>query len=318
MGRSKTLVRASLLVLVAFFVAECSGSVGAATQSGRLAVNRAAAREAARETIGHLLLPAGAVRVRHEPSGDHELLAPSRQIDDPDMAHVILTSWWIVPRSAAQVLRYVGNHSSPGALQNESGAQQVSGASSHSLGSYWAFPGHGIARRHLQVTVMRLVDGRTGVMASADVDWVVPRPASEAVPSGVHSIVLRLVRPGHGNNQGSSTEMTLDASRVITPAISLVDSLPAEQPVELPCAEFLTTYRCPAHPAGPGSLSVRFLTRRGGATLAQARVGIPVDWAYTGVIGDPVRFWVHGRRAHALTGAKFVSKMLALVGLHTR
>ncbi len=324
MVRRKTLLLAAALVAaLAASVAGCSGSLRSVTPPDRLAVNRAAAWTAARAAIGHVPLPAGAVLVGHEPAGDHGLLAIGSETDpeiahDPDTAHVSLTAWWIVPSSAAHVLRYVGNHPTPGSFQNGNGATQLSAprAASHFVNAYWPSPGRGIASRRLQVSVTRLAHGQTGVMATVDVEWVVPRPANEVVPAGVRSVTLTLVRPRQGGGVGSTTEVTLHNPRMIRRATRLVDSLTAEQPVRLPCAEWPSTYRCPADPSGPGSLSISFRTRPAGAALAQARVGIPVGWGYTGVVGDPIRFWVHGHPAHALSGAAFVRHTLALAGLH--
>jgi hypothetical protein len=325
MVHRRTLVTTALAAALAAVVAGCSGSLRSVTQPDRLAVNRAAAWAAARAAIGHVPLPAGAVLVAHEPAGDHGLLAIDSGTDqeiahDPDMAHVSLHAWWTVPRSAAQVLRYVGNHPTPGSAQTGSGDyRQLSTPrrASDWVNASWPLPGRGIASRRLQVTVTRLADGRTGVMASVDVEWVVPRPASEVVPSGARSVTLTLVRPRHGGGVGSATDVTLHTPRMIRDATRLVESLTAEQPIRLPCAEFPSTYKCPADPSGPGSLTVSFRTGHAGAALAEARVGIPVGWGYTGVIGDPIRFWVHGHPAHALSGAAFVRHMLALAGLHT-
>lgn len=315
MGPGKTRAMVAWLTVVAALIGGSSGSLGAARRPDRLAVNRAAAWAAARDTIDRLPLPRGAVRVSTEPGGDHGLLSSNRQQVDPDAAHVRLIAWWTVRRSTKAVLRYVGNHPSPGAFQNETGDGQGPAGTVRWLGFRWPFPGHGIASRHLTVTVTQLADGRTGVQASVNVEWVVPRPASEVVPTGVHSVLLTLVRPGHGGHAGPTTKVTINASRIVQRAIRMVDSLPAEQPIRLPCAELPITYRCPADPAGPGSLSISFAAHPGGPALAAARVGIPVGWAYTGVIGDPIRFWVHGRPAHALSSKAFVRKALALVGL---
>ena len=323
MVRSRTFGAVALLAVVAVSVAGCSGSLRSDPHPDPLAVNRAAAWAAARQAITHVLLPAGAVPIKLEPAGDHGLLR--RRFlgfgTDPDRAHVILQAWWTVPQGVGRVLGFVGNHPVPGAFPGLStGSAGISHprAISRWVSEEWPLPGKGIASRQLWVAATRLSDGRTGVLALTDVDWVVPRPAGEVVPSGVSSVVITLVRPRHGGGVEAATKLTLRTPRLIRSATRLVDSLRAEQPIDLPCAELPVTYQCPPDPAGPGSLTLTF---RGGSArqaLAVARVGIPVGWAYTGVTGDPIRFWLRGHGGHTLSGASFVRQTLALAGLRER
>lgn len=272
--------------------------------------------------LAHVFLPAGAVPLKHEPAADHGLLTlrSLNVTQDADMAHVTLHTWWVVPTSVSAVLRYVGNHPTPGSYYGlETGSLRIG---KHTISRWeeaaWPLPGKGIRSRRMWVDATRLADGRTGVLAAVDVEWVVPRAASEAVPAGVHSVVITLVRPRHGGGVEPATEVTLSTPGLVRRAATLVDSLGAEQPIDLPCAEWPVTYQCPVDPDGPGSLTVTFLSASGRQTLAEARVGIPVGWGYTGVTGDPIQFWVHGRQGRALSGGAFVRKTLALAGLRER
>jgi hypothetical protein len=286
------------------------GSPGQGTLGG----NRAAA---VRDVAGHLRsarLPAGALRVYHEPHGDSDLLAASGppEIDSgPAQAH----AWWILSEPAPQVLAYVEAHQPAGATLagSGSGGNYKTGATDQQRSYSWSDIGIRVSARSLNVTVMQLPDGKTGVLAQAWSSWTVPRPQRERVPNGVTAVSVTLQRPPKrpgARKLGALSRVVITRPSKVAEATKLVDALGLSQG-EGSCTLMLEPF---------GRLTVTYSAGRAGPVLARAQIVIPIGW---GVIGsdrcDPIEFAVRGGTEEpALVGASFARGILRLAGLSLR
>ncbi|HEY7934289.1 MAG TPA: hypothetical protein VID48_10750 [Solirubrobacteraceae bacterium] len=114
--------------------------------------------------------------------------------------------------------------------------------------------------RWLIVTVVQLPDGSTGLRMDAQVVWVTPRPASERIPSGTHTLLVSVGGVIPANNP-KQRPLTVSSSKKINGIVGLLNVLPAAQPGVFSC---------------PVDFGVRvrlaFYARRGVAPLAIAIV----------------------------------------------
>jgi hypothetical protein len=281
---------------------------------GTLAGNRSAAL---RDVVSHLRsvrLPAGAVRVYHEPHGDSDLLAASGQAESdsgPAQAH----AWWILSEPAAQVLAYVEAHRPAGAsfAGSGGGGNYKTGATDQEISYSWPDIGIRVSQRSLYVTVMQLPDGKTGVLVQGWSSSTVPRPQSERVPNGVTAVRVTLQRPpkrpGAGK-LGARSRVVITQRRRVAEAIKLVDALGLSQGIG----------SCTAMFGPPGSLTVTYSAGPAGPVLAQARIVIPVGWTAIGAnFCNPIEFTVRGRTEEpALVGGSFARGILKLAELSLR
>jgi hypothetical protein len=281
---------------------------------GTLAGNRSAAL---RDVVSHLRgvrLPAGAVRVYHEPHGDSHLLTASGQPESdsgPAQAH----AWWVLSEPAAQVLGYVEAHRPAGAsfAGSGGGGNYKTGATDQEISYAWPDIGIRVSQRSLYVSVMRLPDGKTGVLAQASSSFTVPRPRSERVPNGVAAVRVTLQRPpkrpGAGK-LGALSRVEITQRRKVAEAIKLVDALGLSQGIGS-CTEMLEPF---------GSLTVTYSAGPAGPVLTQARIVIPVGWTVIGAdFCNPIEFTVRGRTEEpALVGGSFARGILKLAELSLR
>jgi hypothetical protein len=281
---------------------------------GTLAGNRAAALS---DVVSHLRgvrLPAGAVRVYHEPHSDSHLLAASGQPESgsgPAQAH----AWWIVSESAAQVLAYVEAHRPAGASFSGSGSggNYKTGATDQEISYSWPDAGIRVSQRSLSVTVMQLPDGKTGVLVQASSSFTVPRPQSERVPNGVTAVRITLQRPPRrpgARKLGALSRVEITRPRKVAQAIKLIDALGLSQGFG----------SCTAMLAPPGSLTVTYSAGPAGPVLAQVHIVIPVGWTAIGAnFCNPIEFTIRGRTAEpALVGGSFARGILNLAELSLR
>jgi hypothetical protein len=281
---------------------------------GTLAGNRSAARGDVVSHVRSVRLPAGAVRVYHEPDGDSDLLAVSggpESDSGPAQAH----AWWVLSEPAARVLAYVEAHRPAGAsfAGSGSGGNYKTGATDQEVSYSWPDIGIRVSQRSLSVTVMQLPDGKTGVRAQGWSSFTVPRPRSERVPSGVTAVRVTLQRPPKrpgGRKLGALSRVVITQPRKVAAAIKLADALGLSQGIG----------SCTAMLEPTGRLAVTYSAGRAGPVLAQARIVIPVGWT---AIGDdfcnPIVFTVRGRTGEpALVGAGFARGILKLAELSLR
>lgn len=277
---------------------------------GTLSGNRTAALRDVANHLRSVRLPAGAVRVNHEPYSDSRLLAISGQ-PESDSGTAEAHAWWIVSEPAAQVLAYVEAHRPAGAsfAGSGSGGNYKTGATDEQVSYSWPPIGIRVSQRSLYVTVMQLPDGKTGLLAQAWSSWTVPRPPSERVPNGVTVVRVTLQRPpkrAGAHKLGALSRVVITQRRKVAEAIGLVDALGLSQGVG----------SCTAMLGPAGSLTVTYSAGRAGPVLAQAQINIPVDWTVIGAnFCNPIEFTVRGGTEPALVGASFARGILDLAEL---
>lgn len=275
--------------------------------------NRAAARRDAVGLLKRLRLPAGAVRLRLEPSGDNGYLKLSGELDG-DSAHATAAGWWTIEEPPSAVIAYLGGHRPAGSTASGTGSAGNShtGTSASILTFAWLPRGNVLGERQLQVTVTVLTDGKTGIFAEAQSDWTVLRSWSERVPAGVSSVQVTLQRAPKRiglTKLGRVSHAVIRAPRAVARAISLVDSLDVLQPVVL---------MCPMEAEPAGSLTVTYSAGPAGPALAQAKV-LLFPGGQDGGAGecDPIGFSIRGHTEKALIGAPFAKTIEKLAGFRT-
>lgn len=272
-----------------------------AGQAGSLASNQRTARLDVAAHVRGARLPTGASPSPGEPRGDGGLLKPlPALVATPARADA--HAWWTVPERAGDVLGYLESHPPAGATQTGTGSG-CSGKCSQSVTYSWpAIPGL-LGFRELIVTVAPLSRGGTGVLAAAESDWIVPRPASERIPAGV-----RLIRVTSRKIGGPVTaSVTVTDARQIRRVVALFDGMPIAQPGAIACPALILTRT---------TRRITFAFRAGadGPALASASY---IDYApYMESSGacNPVGFTVRGRPQDPLIGGDFLRRVEAIVG----
>jgi hypothetical protein len=211
-----------------------AGGVSAYAEVHTAASNKSAAEADAASLLASLNLPASAVRQAGEPAGDDGTLAQPASGPPATPNAVDDHAWWVVPETTQQVLAYIENHSPAGGTQSLSGSgMSGSGPTVTATGFAWpTVPGQ-LGLRSLDIAIVRLGDGSTGVRADGEAVWITPRPRSERIPTRVRRVVV-------SNRRGGVVVQGpfIITSRVtVAKIISLLNRLPAAQP---------GVYSCPA------------------------------------------------------------------------
>jgi hypothetical protein len=254
------------------------------------AQNRRAAVRDADRLVKELSLPSGATASTSDPGRLGG--SPAHQVGNVVDRH----GWWTSSESPTAVLGYVKSHPPAGGQQTLSGqteqCQPGQFPPSHCTAtSRWigfslpAKPGV-LGTRRLLVEVVQLSDGSTGIRADAQVQWIIPRPRSERVPSGVR--VIDVERTG---SRPLSRAITDPAQ--VRRIVALIDRLPTLQP---------GVWNCPAIRAQPGVVRFIFRDSRHGAALARASVRATVGSSDTGC--DAMGFSIRDQRQTALVRAR--------------
>ncbi len=120
----------------------------------------------------------------------------------------------------------------------------------------------GTRSRQLTVSVATTPGDATSLRVDADLVWLVPRPASERIPDGVHAIDITRGAPG----QPPSQALTVTDASEVKSIVVLANRLPTIQPGEL-------DGRNTAQPVGAVEPKITFTFRAapGGAVLALAK-----------------------------------------------
>jgi hypothetical protein len=164
-----------------------SGTTGIASGAGIpkpppaiAAARHRRARADAKNLLSRVLLPIGAVKLSQEPSGDGGALSlpVTRPAGVPQL--VDEHAWWRVPGSAASALDYVGAHPPRAGKLTLSGSQgAIDGPpASRFVGFSWPPVDKLLIGRQVLVDAVDLAGGGAGVRVDAQVEWIVPRPAS--------------------------------------------------------------------------------------------------------------------------------------------
>ena len=195
--------------------------------------------------------------------------------------------WWTVAEPPDQVLKYIESHAPRGGIRNTTCGGGGNQPSWSCVGFAFAAKPGVLGLRELAAKVVGLRDGNTGIRADAEVQWIIPRPTAEKVPSGVGEIVVARNGP-HG---GEATAVGDPAT--IRRIIRLFDALPVLQP---------GSWSCPAIPSNAAMDSFSFQPPGGGPALARAAVRADVGRSQTGC--DAMSFSINGHRQMPLVGAR--------------
>jgi len=207
----------------------------AATSSTTAAANYAAGQADAASLLTKLALPTGSTESSSEPAGDGGVLSQSSAGLPTVPNDIDEHKWWLVQGAPADVLSYVQAHAPTGSTKVSSGYGSTGPTiTSRDVVFEWPSVAGVLTTRWLVVTVAQLPDGSTALRADAEVVWVTPRPASEAIPPGT-----RLVRVSvHSDikaNQPAQRPFTVVSSKKIRAMLALLNALPLAQPAVISC-----------------------------------------------------------------------------------
>jgi hypothetical protein len=285
------------LVAICVFLLTMTADAQADT---RLQTNKLAARHDAGALVASLRLPPGATRL---PAGGTTVGSFSAS------GH----AKWMSGESQKAVIAYIKSHEPAGAKLEGSGSSSGPGIGTQLTLMYtWPSVGLELHNRSLSISVGVLAHGRSEVFATSQSYWMVPRPLSEQVPSGVRAVEVTL-RIG-GGPQGlrrplTTTHVFTGAERVAT-IIGDLNSLPIVQPGIF--------YSCPAMIVQPGRPLLTLTFRAGRARPALARAQVNVYPGKHGSSGwspcDPIQFWIGTTQQTALTSQTFVQQIGQLIG----
>jgi hypothetical protein len=275
---------ATLLVPLAAALAACGTGAAGGGAGGTVvplashpAGRQQAARAAAEQLLGKVVLPPGARPSPHEPAGDGGRLdfAPAAPAD-PNL--VDLTRFAVVPGAPAQVGEWLSEHPAAGSTPYGHGTLESPAAPEvWWVAGSWPAAGDVLGTRVLAVSWTGLPGGRSAVRVDAEVTWLPAKPSGDRVPAG--STILTAVL-SHGLNPGETGHpLTTTRDRAVIAAIrDKVDGLPVSSPGATSCpADFGQT------------LTLAFYAHAGATPLAV----VVADDGGCGL----VRVTEHGRRA---------------------
>ncbi len=258
---------------------------------GAAGSGRQAAAGDAEARLASLDLPPGTESVSAKPPGaDPELNGPPLEPATPNL--VDRGAWWVVPGVPAEVLAWFRAHPPAGAALNGggSGANARTGTEFQYLQIAWP-PLPNVDQRLVLVSVTSLADANTALRVDSQAVWVIPHPASERIPAAARLLEVEWQGPrGHVLIRRTSNP------RFIRSLVALLDSLPVVQPG--------VVYACPAMPANPPTVTLRFRARRGGPLLAEATQALPPG------ICSGMSLRIAGRPQPVLEGAGAVIRRL--------
>lgn len=206
----------------------------AATTQPTAAANESAAQAEAASLLAELPLPPGATQSSTEPAEDDSLLAhPGAMLTNPNL--VDDHTWWVLPGAPADVLAYIRAHIPTGMTRLYGSGLEGPNVPDNDAEAFGWPPIAGVlSTRWLDVNVVQLPDGSTGLRADGQAVWVKPRPASEAIPLGAHILRISV----HGSLKGeqpAQRPLRVTSAKKIAEVVAALDSLPATQPGLLNC-----------------------------------------------------------------------------------
>lgn len=287
-GRVRIAVVGGSLVALVLAVVLILAESGAGQPGGR-----AGAVRDAEWLLSRLVLPADAKSSSREPAGGGGQLswrAPRERIADRVGRHV----WWVVDQNHTVVAAYIGAHAPAGSTRSYRGWGSDRGVilTEWDIGYKWPAV-EDLFSRELQVKLVALHHGRTGVFADAEDIWLAPKPRWAMVPSSAR--VLELTTPTLSRTFTQANEV-----QAIAAAINEMKRDPG-----LFCLSM----------GGPNpQATFTFRASAEGPVLAQAETPV---WARTerGGCDSGVRLAVPGHGTIELAQGKVVERAEAVLGL---
>lgn len=198
----------------------CVTGVAFADEAG----NQDAAKRDAAESLGLLQLPDGAVRVDENPARDPQYLDTPHS-SSPNV--VEQSEFWRVPGDPWDVFSWLKKHPPAGTYVGGTG-----GGGNRDGMQVWnvSFARAGIREvmdsRELSVTLAKATGGGTAVRADGVAIWIVPRPASEQVPTGATTVQVSV----RGMQAKPVTRFSVSDPARIATVTRLLNRLPLVQP----------------------------------------------------------------------------------------
>jgi hypothetical protein len=265
--------------------------------------NERAARQDVAKLLQRLRLPTGATSSPTEPSGDGGHLKPMPSLDVTP-ARVDAHAWWLVPAGTDSVLAYLKSNPPAGSKLDGSGGLYIGRKPiDQSLDFGWPAVRGVLGERELSVTVMSLGDGRTGVLAQAQSDWIVPRPRSERIPATAHAVDLSSAVL----NGPTTVTLTVTSAADVRSLVSLLNALPIVQPGLYSCPGLIEN--------GARVITFSFRAFAAGPLLARATYVAYPDLAYDSGPCDAIDLTIAGRRQKPLVGGDFLRRVERLLGV---
>jgi hypothetical protein len=257
--------------------------------------HQAAIRDASR-LVQRVVLPPGSAPSSQEPSHDGGVLArPALTVGVTNL--VDEHGWWTVDEPMPKVFRYEKSHPPDGGtVDTTCGSGGNERPPSTCVGSSFS-PRRGVLGvRELVVEMVDLGNGTTGVRADAQVQWIVPRSASEVVPSGAKVVDIAA---------GGGKHYVVTEPSQVSRIVMLIDRLPTLQP---------GLWHCPAVRSDARIVRFDFRASRVGSALARASVRANIGNNDTGC--DAMSFSIAGKSQTALVHARsFLRAVGQLLGV---
>lgn len=288
--------RTRRLLAVVAVVAASAAVASAAGTAPTAGSNRALAQTLAGRLVGKVRLPHGAVQVRtspEDPSTGSWLKGPASRPGSPLIAQKHL--FWRVPGDPQSVIAWIEAHPPAGMTRDGTSTGGRYGIPQEWGVMFAARPVTGrIAQAGLSVGATGATGGGTALRVDAFAVWMIPRPATEAIPAGVRSVLVSVDHWG-----GSAFKQVLaTAPGAVARLVSFVDSRQIAQP---------GWHSCPAIGSFSRVIDLRFLgpAGTGAAPLARATEDA------CGVL----RFYIRGHRQHALQEDASLGDLLRKLGV---
>jgi hypothetical protein len=259
----------------------------AAPASTQRANRQAAGRDAA-TLLARVRLPSGSTRVAGTPAGQSgarvaEALAGVKLVD----RH----AWWLVPGRFADVLDYVQTHLPAGAKLSGSGASSGPGIALNGSETFaWPEVPGVLGLRWLVVNVTELRSGHVAIRADAEVQWIIPRPATERIPAQATALQVSAGEPGAPPVHSAQTTDPATVNRIR----DLINRLPIVQPGVLACPLY----------SSDELVTFTFRAGAGGPVVARATELAQATEPTTAC--DPMNLWIGGREEDPLLGGAAV------------
>ncbi len=236
-----------------------------------------------------------------EPRGDDRLLGSAQWSSSGNRVdrHI----WWRTPASFSSVVAFLKNHRPPGTRAQGSGREGGPGVPRNETLSFGLPLIRGVvSSRSLLFWVVALRGGGTAVRVDGEDIWIVPRPASEQVPAGVHEVDITSARPHKPPIVSVSVSTPAKVRRIVT----LLDGMETVQP---------GVWNCPALLGGQPVVTFDFRTRASGPLLAKVTL---TDYGFPSYQCNPIDFSIRGHPQKPLLGGNFLTQVERLLGVRFR
>lgn len=288
----------ALLVAVLAALAVPTRSPGASGVPPQLseAESETLVRAGVASKIAALIPPPGSVPSLAEPAGDGGRLTDRAVYVARNVVKV--DAWWVAPGTPGQAVKWSRAHPPPEALVYYPGVTEDCPMCGASIEFEWRGVSRARGSINLEVQATPLEGGGTAIRVATVGFWITPRPNTEVIPGGARLLRITAQATTRGTRVSERPVAIRDPAR-IERVISLLNSLPSEQPVGQPGT-------CPPFP---------------GAVLRLAFYRSPRDARPVAVVRDnlescgDVQVEIGAREEPPLEGGELVSQISEAIGV---